>query len=99
MVMLNNNWQVVAEATRAPGAARVTYKLWARINPQYQSIELKREWVEVQTTYELHVGYIYSGTWTFTGTGCSTVSGGGTLRNSGTLLEGGFWAGHNNNGD
>lgn len=99
MVMLSNAWQVVAEATRAPGAARVTYKLWARINPQYHSIELNRDWVEVQTTYELHVGYIYSGTWTFTGTGCSTVSGGGTLRNSGTLLDGGFWAYHDNNGD
>lgn len=99
MVMLSNNWQVVAEATRAPGAARVTYKLWARINPQYHSIELNRDWVEVQTTYELHVGYIYSGTWTFTGTGCSTVSGGGTLRNSGTLLDGGFWAYHDTNGN
>jgi len=38
--MLSNNWQTVANATRTPGAANVTYELQARINPQYHSIEL-----------------------------------------------------------
>ena len=59
MTMLNYSWQVVAEANRTAGAANVTYKLLARISEQYHSIELNRDWVEVQTTYELHTGYIY----------------------------------------
>ena len=99
MTMLNYSWQVVAEANRTAGAANVTYRLLARISEQYHSIELNRDWVEVQTTYELHTGYIYSGTWNFGGTGCDAVSGGGTLRGSGTLLSGGFWAYHDNNGN
>lgn len=99
MTMLNYSWQVIAEANRTAGAANVTYRLLARISEQYHSIELNRDWVEVQTTYELHTGYIYSGTWNFGGTGCDAVSGGGTLRGSGTLLSGGFWAYHDNNGN
>ena len=99
MVMLNDDWQVIKKITQQVGQANVTYKLWARVNSQYHSIELNRDWVDVQTTYSMNTGYIYSGSWTFTGTGCETVSGGGTLRGSGTLLSGGFWAGHDNNGD
>ncbi len=99
MVLLNENWKVVSEATRTPGAANVTYQLFARINPQYHSIELNRDYVEIQVTYTMNVGYIYSGTWNFSATGCSNVSGGGTLRGSGTLISGGFWAYHDNNGD
>ena len=97
--MLSNAWQVVKEVTQQVGQANVTYKLLARVNSQYHSVELNRDWVDVQTTYTMNSGYIYSGSWTFTGTGCETVSGGGTLRDSGTLLSGGFWAGHDNNGD
>lgn len=99
MVLLSENWKVVSKATRTPGAANVTYQLLARINPQYNSIELNRNWVEVQTTYTMNTGYIYSGSWTFKGTGCEDVSGGGTLRGSGTLLSGGFWAYHDNDGN
>ena len=99
MIKLSNDWQVIKEVTQEVGQANVTYKLWARVNSQYHSIELNRDWVDVQTTYSMNTGYIYSGSWTFTGTGCETVSGGGTLRGSGTLLSGGFWAGHDNNGD
>ena len=99
MIKLNNDWQVIKEITQQVGQADVTYKLWARVNAQYHSIELNRDWVDVQTTYTMNSGYIYSGSWVFTGTGCETVSGGGTLRGSGTLLSGGFWAGHDNNGD
>ena len=99
MIKLSNDWQVIKEITQQVGQADVTYKLWARVNAQYHSIELNRDWVDVQTTYTMNSGYIYSGSWTFTGTGCETVSGGGTLRGSGTLLSGGFWAGHDNNGD
>lgn len=99
MVMLSDDWQVIKKITQQVGQANVTYKLWARVNAQYHSIELNRDWVDVQTTYTMNSGYIYSGSWTFTGTGCETVSGGGTLRGSGTLLSGGFWAGHDNNGD
>lgn len=99
MVMLSNAWQVVKEVTQQVGQANVTYRLWARVNAQYHSIELNRDWVDLETTYTMNSGYIYSGSWTFTGTGCETVSGGGTLRNSGTLLSGGFWAYHDNNGD
>lgn len=99
MIKLSNDWQVIKEVTQEVGQANVTYKLWARVNSQYHSIELNRDWVDVQTTYTMNSGYIYSGSWTFTGTGCETVSGGGTLRGSGTLLSGGFWAGHDNNGD
>ena len=97
--MLSNAWQVVKEVTQQVGQANVTYRLWARVNAQYHSIELNRDWVDLETTYTMNSGYIYSGSWTFTGTGCETVSGGGTLRNSGTLLSGGFWAYHDNNGD
>lgn len=97
--MLSNDWQVIKEITQQVGQANVTYKLWARVSAQYHSIELNRDWVEVQTTYTMNSGYIYSGSWTFTGTGCETVTGSGTLRNSGTLLNGGFWAYHDNNGD
>ena len=99
MVLLNENWQVVSEATRTPGAAEVVYKLQARINSQYHSIELNRDYVEVKVTYSFNKGYIYSETWNFTATGCEEVSGGGTLSGSGTLLSGGFWAGHDNNGN
>ena len=99
MVMLSNDWQVIKKITQQVGQANVTYKLWARANAQYHSVELNRGWVDVQTTYTMNTGYIYSGSWTFTGTGCETVSGGGTLSGSGTLLSGGFWAGHDNNGD
>ena len=99
MVMLNDDWQVIKKITQQVGQANVTYKLWARANAQYHSVELNRDWVDVQTTYTMNTGYIYSGSWTFTGTGCETVSGGGTLSGSGTLLSGGFWAGHDNNGD
>lgn len=99
MVLLSENWKVVSEATRTPGAANVTYQLFARINPQYHSIELNRDYVEIKVTYTMNVGYIYSGTWNFSATGCSNVSGGGTLRGSGTLISGGFWAYHDNNGD
>jgi hypothetical protein len=99
MIKLSNDWQVIKEVTQEVGQANVTYKLWARVKAQYHSIELNRDWVDVQTTYTMNSGYIYSGSWTFTGTGCETVSGGGTLRGSGTLLSGGFWAGHDNNGD
>ena len=99
MIKLSNDWQVIKEVTQQVGQADVTYKLWARVNAQYHSIELNRDWVDVQTTYTMNSGYIYSGSWVFTGTGCETVSGGGTLRGSGTLLSGGFWAGHDNNGD
>lgn len=99
MVMLSNNWQTVANATRTPGAANVTYELQARINPQYHSIELNRDYVEVQVTYAMNSGYIYSGSWNFSATGCSDVAGGGTLNGSGTLISGGFWAGHDNNGN
>ena len=99
MVMLSNAWQVVKEVTQQVGQANVTYRLWARVNAQYHSVELNRDWVDLQTTYTMNTGYIYSGSWTFTGTGCETVSGGGTLRDSGTLLSGGFWAYHDNNGD
>ena len=99
MIKLSNDWQVIKEITQQVGQADVIYKLWARVNAQYHSIELNRDWVDVQTTYTMNSGYIYSGSWVFTGTGCETVSGGGTLRGSGTLLSGGFWAGHDNNGD
>lgn len=99
MVLLNENWQVVESTTRAPGAARVTYELRARINPQYHSVELNRDYVEIQVTYSMNVGYIYSGTWNFSATGCSDVSGGGTLSGSGTLISGGFWGYHDNNGN
>ena len=99
MVMLSDDWQVIKKVTQQVGQANVTYKLWARANAQYHSVELNRDWVDVQTTYTMNTGYIYSGSWTFTGTGCETVSGGGTLSGSGTLLSGGFWAGHDNNGD
>ena len=99
MVLLNGNWQVVESTTRSPGAARVTYELQARINPQYHSVELNRDYVEIQVTYSMNVGYIYSGTWNFSATGCSDVAGGGTLNGSGTLISGGFWAYHDNNGN
>ena len=99
MVMLNSNWQTVANATRTPGAANVTYELQARINPQYHSIELNRDYVEIQVTYTMNSGYIYSGSWNFSATGCSDVSGGGTLNGSGTLINGGFWAYHDNGGN
>nr|DAO66159.1 MAG TPA: protein of unknown function DUF859 [Caudoviricetes sp.] len=99
MVMLSNDWQVIKEITQQVGQANVTYKLWARVSAQYHSIELNRDWVDVQTTYTMNSGYIYSGSWTFTGTGCETVTGSGTLRNSGTLLSGGFWAYHDNSGN
>lgn len=99
MVLLSNAWQVIKETTQQVGQANVTYKLWARVNAQYHSIELNRDLVEVQTTYTMNSGYIYSGSWTFTGTGCETVTGSGTLRNSGTLLSGGFWAYHDNSGN
>jgi hypothetical protein len=98
MIKLSNDWQVIKEVTQEVGQANVTYKLWARVNAQHHSIELNRDWVDVQTTYTMNTGYIYSGSWTFTGTGCETVSGGGTLRGSGTLLSGGFLAVHDNNG-
>lgn len=97
--MLSNDWQVIKEITQQVGQANVTYKLWARVNAQYHSIELNRDWVEVQTTYTMNSGYIYSGSWTFTGTGCETVTGSGTLSGSGTLLNGGFWAYHDNSGN
>ena len=97
--MLSNDWQVIKEITQQVGQANVTYKLWARVSAQYHSIELNRDLVEVQTTYTMNSGYIYSGSWTFTGTGCETVTGSGTLRNSGTLLSGGFWAYHDNSGN
>ena len=87
MVLLNENWQVVESTTRTPGAARVTYELQARINPQYHSVELNRDYVEIQVTYSMNVGYIYSGTWNFSATGCSDVAGGGTLNGSGTLIN------------
>lgn len=99
MVMLSNSWQTVATAVRTPGAANVTYELQARINPQYHSIELNRDYVDVQVVYVLNSGYIYSGTWYFTATGCSDVSGGGRLDGSGTLISGGFWAYHDYNGN
>ena len=99
MVLLNENWQVVSEATRTPGAAEVVYKLQARINSQYHNIELNRDYVEVKVTYSFNKGYIYSGTWNFTATGCEEVSGGGRLDGSGTLISGGFWANHDNNGN
>lgn len=99
MVLLNENWQVVSEATRTPGAAEAVYKLQARINSQYHSIELNRDYVEVKVTYSFNKGYIYSGTWNFTATGCEEVSGGGRLDGSGTLISGGFWANHDNNGN
>ena len=99
MVMLSNSWQTVATAVRTPGAANVTYELQARINPQYHSIELNRDYVEIQVTYSMNVGYIYSGYWNFSATGCSDVSGGGRLDGSGTLISGGFWAYHDNNGN
>ncbi|WP_338175331.1 hypothetical protein [Solobacterium moorei] len=97
--MLSNNWQVITEATRTPGAAEVIYELQARINSQYHSIELNRDYVEVKVTYSFNKGYIYSGTWNFTATGCEEVSGGGRLDGSGTLISGGFWAYHDNNGN
>ena len=99
MVLLNENWKVVSEATRTPGAANVTYQLLARINSQYHSIELNRDYVEIQVTYTMNSGYIYSGSWTFSATGCDTVTGGGTLSGSGTLISGGFWGYHDNNGN
>lgn len=99
MVMLSNSWQTVATTVRTPGAANVTYELQARINPQYHSIELNRDYVDVQVVYILNSGYIYSGTWYFTATGCSDVSGGGRLDGSGTLISGGFWAYHDYNGN
>ena len=99
MVLLNENWKVVSEATRTPGAANVTYQLLARINPQYRSVELNRDYVEIQVSYAMNSGYIYSGSWTFSATGCDTVTGGGTLSGSGTLISGGFWAYHDNNGN
>lgn len=99
MVMLSNAWQVIKEITQQVGQANVTYRLWARVNAQYHSIELNRDWVDLETTYTMNSGYIYSGSWTFSGTGCETITGGGTLRDSGTLLKGGFWAYHDNNGD
>ena len=99
MVLLNENWQVVSEATRTPGAANVTYQLLARINPQYHSIELNRDYVEIQVSYTMNSGYIYSGSWTFSATGCDTVTGGGTLSGSGTLISGGFWAYHDTGGN
>ena len=99
MVLLNENWQVVSEATRTPGAAEVVYKLQARINSQYHSIELNRDYVEVKVTYSFNKGYIYSGTWNFTATGCEEVSGGGRLDGSGTLISGGFWANHDHSGN
>lgn len=97
--MLSNDWQVIKEITQQVGQANVTYKLWARVNAQYHSIELNRDWVEVQTTYTMNSGYIYSGSWNFSATGCSDVSGGGTLNGSGTLINGGFWAYHDNSGN
>ena len=99
MALVNENWKVVSEVTKTAGAANITYQLWARANVLYHSIELNRDWVDIQVTYKLNSGYIYSGTWTFTGTGCETVTGGGTLRDSGTLLNGGFWAYHNSDGN
>lgn len=101
MVALNNNWIEVARVHKNVNGGIYDIVLWAREPDQWIDVENNKSWIEVSLDTEWEQGNTYGGNYLISCTGCTPISGGSPyhFETSKNILKGGFWAGHDDNGD
>ena len=101
MVALNNNWIEVARVHKNVNGGIYDIVLWAREPDQWIDIENNKSWIEVSLDTEWEQGNTYGGNYLISCTGCTPISGGSPyhFETSKNILRGGFWAGHDDNGN
>lgn len=101
MVALNNNWIEVARVHKNVNGGMYDVVLWAREPDQWIDVENNKSWIEVSLDTEWIQGNTYGGNYLIECTGCTPISGGSPyhFETSKNILRGGFWAGHDDNGD
>lgn len=101
MVTLNNNWIEVARVHKNVNGGIYDIVLWAREPDQWIDIENNKSWIEVSLDTEWEQGNTYGGNYLISCTGCTPISGNSPyhFETSKNILKGGFWAGHDDNGN
>ncbi len=101
MVALNNNWVKVAQVHKNVNGGIYDIVLWAREPDQWIDVENNKSWIEVSLDTEWEQGNTYGGNYLISCTGCTPISGGSPyhFETSKNILRGGFWAGHDDNGN
>ena len=101
MVALKNNWIAVARVHKNVNGGIYDIVLWAREPDQWIDVENNKSWIEVSLDTEWEQGNTYGGNYLISCTGCTPISGGSPyhFETSKNILKGGFWAGHDDNGD
>lgn len=101
MVALNNNWVKVAQVHKNVNGGIYDIVLWAREPDQWIDVENNKSWIEVSLDTEWVQGNTYGGNYLISCTGCTPISGGSPyhFETSKNILKGGFWAGHDDNGN
>lgn len=101
MVALNNNWVKVAQVHKNVNGGIYDIVLWAREPDQWIDIENNKSWIEVSLDTEWVQGNTYGGNYVIECTGCTPISGNSPyhFETSKNILKGGFWAGHDDNGN
>lgn len=101
MVALNNNWKEVARVHKNVNGGMYNIVLWAREPDQWIDVEKNKSWIEVSLDTEWIQGNTYGGNYLISCTGCTPISGGSPyhFETSKNILKGGFWAGHDDNGN
>ncbi|MBF1073015.1 MAG: hypothetical protein HXL40_08080, partial [Solobacterium sp.] len=101
MVALNNNWVKVAQVHKNVNGGIYDIVLWAREPDQWIDVENNKSWIEVSLDTEWIQGNTYGGNYVIACTGCTPISGNSPyhFETSKNILKGGFWAGHDDNGN
>lgn len=101
MVALNNNWKEVARVHKNVNGGMYDVVLWAREPDQWIDVENNKSWIEVSLDTEWIQGNTYGGNYLISCTGCTPISGNSPyhFETSKNILKGGFWAGHDDNGN
>ena len=101
MVVLSNNWIEVARVHKNVNGGMYDVVLWAREPDQWIDVENNKSWIEVSLDTEWIQGNTYGGNYVIACTGCTPISGNSPyhFETSKNILKGGFWAGHDDNGD
>ena len=101
MVALDNNWVEVARVHKNVNGGMYDVVLWAREPDQWIDVENNKSWIEVSLDTEWVQGNTYGGNYLIKCTGCTPISGGSPyhFETSKNILKGGFWAGHDDNGN
>lgn len=101
MVVLSNNWIEVARVHKNVNGGMYDVVLWAREPDQWIDVENNKSWIEVSLDTEWIQGNTYGGNYVIACTGCTPISGNSPyhFETSKNILKGGFWAGHDDNGN